>query len=103
MFDTHNRLDIDLELSSTAYNVLALPEGSHYLGPVFGAADLCQCSTVAYSAISACGLCQNRTITRWVITTPSSRCRVIIIFKTSLVHYSWSTWATNCETVSIST
>ncbi|KAK7054687.1 hypothetical protein VNI00_003150 [Paramarasmius palmivorus] len=65
--------------SGGSYDVKALPENSRYLGPSIDGANECQCSTVTYSLISACGLCQNRTIS------------------------SWSEWSGNCPTVFIST
>ncbi|KAL0946690.1 hypothetical protein HGRIS_012877 [Hohenbuehelia grisea] len=65
--------------SDQPYNVEALPENSHYSGPTLATANSCQCSTVVYSLLSACGECQNRTI------------------------QSWSTWTTNCPHVDIST
>ncbi|KAF9265611.1 hypothetical protein L218DRAFT_957211 [Marasmius fiardii PR-910] len=61
------------------YNVQSLPAGQVYLGPSIDAANGCLCSTVTYSLMSACSLCQNGTIA------------------------SWREWAANCPTVSIST
>jgi len=63
--------------SGGSYDVQPLPTDSHYLGPTIDGANPCQCSTVAYSMLSACAGCQNRTIT------------------------SWSEWTTNCARVSI--
>jgi hypothetical protein len=58
------------------YNVVALPSAdSEYLGPTIDSANPCQCSTVVYSLMSACALCQNGTTT------------------------TWSQWTTNCGTV----
>jgi hypothetical protein len=62
-----------------SYNVAALPVDSHYTGPSLAAANACQCNTVVYSLMSACGACQGRT------------------------YENWSTWSGNCPTVSIST
>ncbi|GLB34838.1 putative expressed protein [Lyophyllum shimeji] len=60
------------------YKVAALPDGSHYTGPALGATNRCQCNTVVYSLMSACGSCQGRT------------------------YETWDTWSGNCPTVSIS-
>ncbi|ESK89851.1 hypothetical protein Moror_836 [Moniliophthora roreri MCA 2997] len=65
--------------SGGSYDVKGLPEGSKYLGPSIDGANQCQCSTVTYSLISACALCQNRTIS------------------------SWTEWSGNCPSVFIST
>ncbi|KAJ7775080.1 hypothetical protein B0H16DRAFT_1509459 [Mycena metata] len=46
--------------------VNSIPAGTHYAGPtVTNATQLCLCSTVTYSLISACGGCQNRIFTTW--------------------------------------
>jgi len=49
-------------------NIPAIPDvpGDHYLGPNTSQANLCLCSSVTYSMISACAGCQNRTYTDWV-------------------------------------
>lgn len=65
--------------TGNSYNLEPLQESSHYLGPSFDTANGCQCNTVSYSMISACGLCQNRTIALW------------------------SEWSAACATVSIRT
>jgi len=57
-----------------AYNVDPLDPSTHYLGPSLNNANACQCSSVSYSLISACGDCQNRT------------------------YETWSTWSSNCQT-----
>jgi len=44
----------------------AVPVGNHYLGPNAAQADPCRCSTVTYSAISACAGCQDRTYIDWL-------------------------------------
>ncbi|KAH7889385.1 hypothetical protein F5I97DRAFT_1843920 [Phlebopus sp. FC_14] len=56
------------------FTVDALPPNTHYVGPDASEQNGCQCSTVTYSMISACGVCQNRTI------------------------ISWSSWDFNCST-----
>ncbi|KAK0503360.1 hypothetical protein EDD18DRAFT_629951 [Armillaria luteobubalina] len=48
-----------------SYSLQSLPDMTHYLGPSVDAANPCQCSTVSYSLISACGACQNRTYAQW--------------------------------------
>ncbi|KDQ60966.1 hypothetical protein JAAARDRAFT_31964 [Jaapia argillacea MUCL 33604] len=57
------------------YTVDALPANTHYIGPTLALTNQCQCSTVTYSLMSACGSCQNRTIE------------------------TWSTWSFNCSSV----
>ncbi|KAH0827028.1 hypothetical protein J3R83DRAFT_4709 [Lanmaoa asiatica] len=57
------------------FTVDPLPVNTHYTGPYADEQNPCQCSSVTYNTISACGACQNRTI------------------------ISWSTWDTNCTTV----
>jgi len=47
------------------WTVTDLPPGSHYTGPDTAENSVCQCSTVTYSTISACGICQNRTAEGW--------------------------------------
>jgi len=60
-----------------SYVVAALPNGTHYLGPSLDLATPCQCNTVVYSLMSACGACQGRN------------------------YESWSEWTTNCAAVSV--
>lgn len=55
--------------------VYSLPEDFHYRPPTAATATPCQCSTVFYSMISACGTCQNR------------------------MNLPWSSWEANCSTV----
>jgi len=57
--------------------VNSIPEGTHYVGPLPNNATVCQCSTVTYSLISACGGCQNRT------------------------YQNWTSWAANCVRVEV--
>ncbi|KIM87188.1 hypothetical protein PILCRDRAFT_815663 [Piloderma croceum F 1598] len=61
--------------NSGEFTVLPLAPSHHYTGPTAGQANPCQCSTVVYSLISACGACQNRTVE------------------------AWSAWQTNCSVV----
>ncbi|KDQ33448.1 hypothetical protein PLEOSDRAFT_1110582 [Pleurotus ostreatus PC15] len=51
--------------SGGAHEVPPLPDNKHYVGPTTATADACQCNTVVYSLMSACGECQNRTISGW--------------------------------------
>jgi hypothetical protein len=46
------------------FTVDPLPTGTHYTGPYADEQNACQCSSVTYNSVSACGLCQNRTIIR---------------------------------------
>ncbi|KAF8136781.1 hypothetical protein EV363DRAFT_1320525 [Boletus edulis] len=57
------------------FSIPALPNGTHYTGPYADEQNPCQCSSVTYNVISACGICQNHTIV------------------------NWSTWDFNCSTV----
>jgi len=57
------------------WGVVELPPGTHYTGPTQDEVNACQCSTVTYSMISACGICQNGTAE------------------------GWTTWSTNCSTL----
>ncbi|KAJ3934839.1 MAG: hypothetical protein NXY57DRAFT_992615 [Lentinula lateritia] len=58
--------------------VPALPASNHYTGPSSGQATTCECSTLTYMLISACGACQNRT---WI---------------------SWQNWSQNCPIIELS-
>ncbi|TDL21524.1 hypothetical protein BD410DRAFT_294509 [Rickenella mellea] len=60
------------------FDVPALDVGEQYVGPSTTLVDNCQCSSIFYSVISACGVCQNQTI------------------------ITWSSWDTNCTTVYVS-
>ncbi|KAG6377330.1 hypothetical protein JVT61DRAFT_15120 [Boletus reticuloceps] len=55
--------------------VQPLPPTYHYIGPYAGGQSTCACSTITYSAFSACAICQNATET------------------------NWSLWSFNCSTV----
>ncbi|KAG8217877.1 hypothetical protein J3R82DRAFT_6043 [Butyriboletus roseoflavus] len=57
------------------FTVEALPPNSHYTGPYVNEANECQCSSVTYNTISACGICQGGTI------------------------ITWSAWDTNCSVI----
>jgi len=61
------------------FTVDPLPAGTHYTGPFVNQANDCECSTVVYSLVSACGICQG-----------------------SSEIDTWSTWQTNCTSTSIS-
>ena len=43
------------------YTIGPLAPNYYYIGPSSSNNNSCQCSTVAYSLMSACGDCQNRT------------------------------------------
>ncbi|KAG1891139.1 hypothetical protein F4604DRAFT_1949432 [Suillus subluteus] len=47
------------------FTVNALPPDTHYAAPTSAEANPCECSTVTYSLISACGACQNATYLTW--------------------------------------
>ncbi|KAF8137639.1 hypothetical protein EV363DRAFT_1536905 [Boletus edulis] len=55
--------------------VQQLPPTYHYAGPYAAGQSTCACSTVTYSAFSACAICQNAT------------------------EINWSQWSFNCSTV----
>ncbi|KAJ7905710.1 hypothetical protein B0H14DRAFT_22316 [Mycena olivaceomarginata] len=57
--------------------VNSIPVGTHYIGPSPANATPCQCSTVTYSLVSACGGCQERNF------------------------LSWTDWAANCREVEV--
>ncbi|KIM86820.1 hypothetical protein PILCRDRAFT_317299 [Piloderma croceum F 1598] len=57
------------------FTVNPLAPDTHYTGPDVAMANPCQCSTVVYSLMSACAVCQNRNIE------------------------TWSTWDVNCSQV----
>lgn len=60
------------------FDVVSLPLGQHYQGPPrVSSANPCQCNTVVFSLMSACGICQGRTALRW------------------------SQWSSNCPRVSL--
>lgn len=56
-----------------------LPPGYFYVGPTLQSRNECSCSSVFFSMLSACAVCQNRETLRW------------------------STYATNCSTVYVQT
>jgi len=51
----------------TAARVDRIPSGTHYVGPSSGDANGCYCSSVTYSAISACAGCQDRSYLNWTM------------------------------------
>ncbi|KAH0839430.1 hypothetical protein J3R83DRAFT_205 [Lanmaoa asiatica] len=53
------------------YTVNPLPANEHYTGPYADQNNPCQCSSVTYNTISACGACQNRTIVSWSVWDPN--------------------------------
>jgi len=59
-------------ICGVAANVTSIPPDNHYLAPTFNDANPCECSSVTYSMISACGGCQNRTFIDWL--TWSAEC-----------------------------
>jgi len=59
------------------FSIAPLPQGSLYRGPNAGQDNLCQCNTIVYSLVSACGACQGSS--SWI---------------------QWSQWRVNCSTVS---
>ncbi|KIK92404.1 hypothetical protein PAXRUDRAFT_147406, partial [Paxillus rubicundulus Ve08.2h10] len=51
--------------NSGQFEVDSLPSGSFYVGPTADEQNACQCSTLTYTTISACALCQNQTYLSW--------------------------------------
>lgn len=47
------------------FTISSLPPGTHYAAPTVAEANACECSTVTYSLVSACGECQNATFLTW--------------------------------------
>ncbi|KAF8969855.1 hypothetical protein BDZ97DRAFT_1754280 [Flammula alnicola] len=68
-----------------SFPVDALPDSSHYLGPSLQNANACQCNTVTYSLMSACGACQGQ------------------IYLPQPHYFSWSVWSANCAMVYVDT
>jgi hypothetical protein len=79
-----------------AYNVPPLPSPEyHYVGPELGYANACECSSVKYSLLSACALCQNATTALKYV-----RLRHTELTQTSLtIVIRWSTFSKNCSRV----
>ena len=42
----------------TGFAIAPVPQGKSYRGPDGGESDPCECNTVVYSLVSACGACQ---------------------------------------------
>ncbi|KIK49219.1 hypothetical protein CY34DRAFT_797160 [Suillus luteus UH-Slu-Lm8-n1] len=57
------------------FTISSLPPGTHYAAPTVAEANSCECSTVTYSLVSACGACQNAT------------------------YLTWSSWSYNCSQI----
>jgi len=64
------------ECNGGQFNIQQLPSGRMYGGPTAAQSNLCECNTVVYSLVSACGACQGSS---WIL---------------------WSGWSANCTTVS---
>ncbi|KAH7913749.1 hypothetical protein BJ138DRAFT_1145429 [Hygrophoropsis aurantiaca] len=58
------------------FSVNTIGSESEYIGPTAALANGCQCSTVTYSMLMACSICQNNTN-----------------------EITWSTWSFNCSTI----
>ncbi|KAG1891125.1 hypothetical protein F4604DRAFT_1949427 [Suillus subluteus] len=54
-----------LENVCASIEVIALLPGDFYAGPWAATANSCECSTVTYALLSACGDCQNATYLDW--------------------------------------
>ena len=67
-----------------ATNIPEVPLGNHYLGPTASEANLCRCSSVTYSAISACAGCQNRAYVSWL--TWNQDCTEVFLTMLEFIH-----------------
>ena len=72
-----------------AYTVEPLPPGYVYTGPMEHSSDPCQCSTIGYSLLGACAVCQGR---------QSLKCDHIVSFLNflGLMDPSLSEYTDNC-------
>jgi hypothetical protein len=86
LLDTGFHFDtIPLRLPVAEVN--SIPVGTHYIGPSPTNATPCQCSTVTYSLVSACGGCQERNFLSW--TDWAANCREgIILFILFILRFS---------------
>jgi len=61
--------DVAAELAGVCsdgeFNLNPLKPGYVYLGPIVANADICRCSSVYYSLLSACAYCQDRNYLKW--------------------------------------
>ncbi|KAF8576241.1 hypothetical protein K439DRAFT_677871 [Ramaria rubella] len=56
---------LQVACAGATFNVAPLQPGKEYSGPSPGQASPCVCSTVTFSMISACGVCQSGSIASW--------------------------------------
>ncbi|KAH9059771.1 hypothetical protein EDB87DRAFT_742134 [Lactarius vividus] len=68
---------LEATCGSGLFKIDPLPQGSLYRGPNVNQSNLCECNSVVYSLVSACGACQGSA--QWI---------------------PWSQWILNCTTVS---
>ncbi|KAF8798153.1 hypothetical protein BYT27DRAFT_7203861 [Phlegmacium glaucopus] len=69
-FNSLNQSPCDMALDlgvvcAPTYTLSPLQPGFLYLGPTLEQANSCQCSSVYYSVLSACAVCQNQTFLSW--------------------------------------
>lgn len=64
MFLSYYTSHLQISNVQPEFSVGALPPDTHYTGPYADESNECQCSSVTYNTVSACGLCQNATIIR---------------------------------------
>lgn len=89
------------------FSLAPLQPGFIYLGPSQTGADSCRCSTVYYSLLSACAVCQNQSFLSW--TAYNGNCTVVynqvfsdpIPSSTKIPHYAYLDVVTN-DTFSLS-
>lgn len=63
--------DYKLSKITSDFPVPALGPTENYLGPIPTAANQCRCSSVFYSMLSACAVCQNALISTYVHPAPA--------------------------------
>lgn len=80
--------------NDTDFDVSALLRGHFYQGPASTQANnSCMCSSVFYSLIAACAICQNSTVVSWVDqNVPFLRC-----LSSWWTFVRWSSWTQNCD------
>ncbi|KAF8523939.1 hypothetical protein BU17DRAFT_63580 [Hysterangium stoloniferum] len=55
-----------IQANWVAFHVDTLHPGDQYKGPTANVANLCMCSTVTYSMVSACAVCQDGVVSSWL-------------------------------------
>ena len=74
----------------------SLPPGTSYDGPSADGSNECTCSSVYYSLLSACAICQERPTIRYNFYL------FLMLFILSFASWSWEAYSENCSRVRIS-